>query len=210
MELKEPGGFIFPGDTESGAYLSFSRAIARRAERRVFELLDLGIIENAQLLIFLNRLSSFIICIGSKGNSKKKVTLIIQWLRITSMIGTLVNFGAIIVGGFIRIIVGIKNLRKDKNHNNFWIRHFTFLYAASLFLKNTEFTCCTWQIIDWGLIGEWIHIQEGVEKLAMWLESKFSRRVILIDRNKFIHGFLTSTLFFASVQWRYLEHFRME
>ena len=47
------------------------------------------------------------------------------------------------------------------------------------------------------LLGEWAHIQEGVEKLGGWLESKFSRNNETEARNRFIHGFLTTTLIFC-------------
>ncbi|PKO06600.1 MAG: ATP:cob(I)alamin adenosyltransferase [Chloroflexi bacterium HGW-Chloroflexi-3] len=55
-----PSEFIVPGDTKGGAFLALSRTIVRRAERRLAELLDLGIIENQELLRFLNRLSSLL------------------------------------------------------------------------------------------------------------------------------------------------------
>ena len=53
-----PAEFILPGDSLSGAALSLSRTIVRRAERRVAELLDTGEIKNPILSQYLNRLSS--------------------------------------------------------------------------------------------------------------------------------------------------------
>jgi cob(I)alamin adenosyltransferase len=53
-----PTEFILPGDSLPGATLSLARAIVRRAERRVAELLDDGEIKNPMLLHYLNRLSS--------------------------------------------------------------------------------------------------------------------------------------------------------
>jgi cob(I)alamin adenosyltransferase len=55
-----PSEFIVPGDTKGGAFLALSRTIVRRAERRLAELLDLGFVENQELLRFLNRLSSLL------------------------------------------------------------------------------------------------------------------------------------------------------
>jgi len=55
-----PTEFIVPGDTKGGAFLALSRTVVRRAERRLAELLDQDIIENQDLLIFLNRLSSLL------------------------------------------------------------------------------------------------------------------------------------------------------
>ena len=53
-----PKEFILPGDSLSGSALALSRTIIRRAERRVAELLDSGIINNSIILQYLNRLSS--------------------------------------------------------------------------------------------------------------------------------------------------------
>jgi len=53
-----PKEFILPGETAGGGALSVARAVTRRAERRVAELLDLGELENKELLRYLNRLSS--------------------------------------------------------------------------------------------------------------------------------------------------------
>ena len=54
-----PREFIVPGDIIAGAYLDLARTIVRRAERRVADLVHRGELSNAQLLHYLNRLSSF-------------------------------------------------------------------------------------------------------------------------------------------------------
>jgi cob(I)alamin adenosyltransferase len=56
--VPSPSEFILPGDSLSGAALDLTRAIIRRAERRVVELLDSGEIRNPIILQYLNRLSS--------------------------------------------------------------------------------------------------------------------------------------------------------
>ena len=53
-----PNEFIIPGDSPAGAAISLGRAIVRRAERRVSELIDGGELDNPLLLQYLNRLSS--------------------------------------------------------------------------------------------------------------------------------------------------------
>lgn len=55
-----PRAFIVPGDTPAGAALDLARAISRRAERRVAEVLARGDVSNRELLRYLNRLSSLI------------------------------------------------------------------------------------------------------------------------------------------------------
>jgi cob(I)alamin adenosyltransferase len=55
-----PHEFIIPGDTPGGAALDLARAIVRRAERRVAELMHQEEISNKELVRYLNRLSSLI------------------------------------------------------------------------------------------------------------------------------------------------------
>jgi len=53
-----PGDFILPGDSSAGAALALARTVVRRAERRVARLYHDQLIENPELLHYLNRLSS--------------------------------------------------------------------------------------------------------------------------------------------------------
>jgi cob(I)alamin adenosyltransferase len=57
-KIEIPREFIVPGDSDAGGFLDVARTVVRRAERRVAELLLRGDISNAELLRYLNRLSS--------------------------------------------------------------------------------------------------------------------------------------------------------
>jgi len=57
-KVEMPNEFILPGETAGGGALSVARAVTRRAERRIAELLDEGELENKELLRYINRLSS--------------------------------------------------------------------------------------------------------------------------------------------------------
>jgi cob(I)alamin adenosyltransferase len=58
LNANMPNEFIIPGDSLPGAALDVARTVVRRAERRVAQLLHLKELENAELLRYLNRLSS--------------------------------------------------------------------------------------------------------------------------------------------------------
>lgn len=66
LGMDTPGGFIIPGDLPSSAAISISRAITRRAERRVTELFNRGDIRNSAILRYLNRLSSLLFVLEIK------------------------------------------------------------------------------------------------------------------------------------------------
>ncbi len=53
-------GWATPGATPAAAALDLARTTCRRAERRVVALHESGQLENAQILIFLNRLSDLL------------------------------------------------------------------------------------------------------------------------------------------------------
>jgi cob(I)alamin adenosyltransferase len=56
--LEMPEEFILPGDTPAAAAFDLARTVVRRAERRLAQLVHQGVVENKQLLVYLNRLSS--------------------------------------------------------------------------------------------------------------------------------------------------------
>jgi cob(I)alamin adenosyltransferase len=58
--VEVPRDFIVPGDSQGGAALALARAIVRRAERQVAQLIHNQELENAELLRYLNRLSSLV------------------------------------------------------------------------------------------------------------------------------------------------------
>ena len=53
-------GWATPGATQNSAALDLARSVCRRAERRVFDLQSAGNLKNAEILIFLNRLSDLL------------------------------------------------------------------------------------------------------------------------------------------------------
>ena len=59
-EVEIPNKFIIPGDTLDGAALDLARTIIRRAERMAVKLLHDGVIENTEVIRYLNRLSDLV------------------------------------------------------------------------------------------------------------------------------------------------------
>jgi cob(I)alamin adenosyltransferase len=59
-EVEIPNKFIIPGDSPDGAALDLARTIIRRAERMAVKLLHDGIIQNGEVVRYLNRLSDLI------------------------------------------------------------------------------------------------------------------------------------------------------
>ena len=64
--------FIFPGGTEIGAQLHFSRSLTRRTERTVVRLSKKEKV-SPQIIRYLNRLSDFLFMLARKVNSDAKI-----------------------------------------------------------------------------------------------------------------------------------------
>ena len=60
QEVDIPNKFIIPGDTPDGAALDLARTIIRRAERMAVKLLHEKVIENTEVVRYLNRLSDLV------------------------------------------------------------------------------------------------------------------------------------------------------
>ncbi|HLJ36570.1 MAG TPA: cob(I)yrinic acid a,c-diamide adenosyltransferase [Ktedonobacteraceae bacterium] len=60
QEVEIPNKFIIPGDTPDGAALDLARTIIRRAERMTVKLLHDHVIENTEVVRYLNRLSDLV------------------------------------------------------------------------------------------------------------------------------------------------------
>ncbi len=79
LMVEMPKEFIVPGDSPSGAALALARTIVRRSERCTARLVHEGIVENIELLRYLNRLSSlcFVLeLLENKTAGKNKQTLV--------------------------------------------------------------------------------------------------------------------------------------
>jgi cob(I)alamin adenosyltransferase len=77
-QIEPTNEFVVPGDSLAGAYLDLARSIVRRAERRVTGLYLENELENSQILVYLNRLSSLCFVLELKENrhaGKDKPTL---------------------------------------------------------------------------------------------------------------------------------------
>ena len=57
---RNPGGWATPGATMNSAALDLARTVCRRAERRVCALKETGELRNAEIVIYLNRLSDLL------------------------------------------------------------------------------------------------------------------------------------------------------
>lgn len=73
-EVTLPPHFVLPGDTVAGGALDVARAVVRRAERLAARLAHDGVIDNEQVLAYLNRLSSLLFILARFEDKEAGVT----------------------------------------------------------------------------------------------------------------------------------------
>ncbi len=71
--IQLPKEFVVAGDSLAGAQLDLARTVVRRAERLVVRLLHDGLIENIELVRYLNRLSSLLFVLSLHENAQAGV-----------------------------------------------------------------------------------------------------------------------------------------
>ncbi len=73
--VEMPREFTISGETLSGAALDLARAIVRRAEREIVRLVDDGLLENRELVRYINRLSSllYVLSLAEEGSGQAQL-----------------------------------------------------------------------------------------------------------------------------------------
>lgn len=113
------------------------------------------------------------------------------------MIGTLINTATIVVGGGLGLVLGSRLSEKLKNTVIAGLGIFTTVYGISLFLKTGNSLIVLGSVLIGVLLGEWWHIEDGLNHLGVWLESKFNRGGSGASQKDFIKGFVTASLVFC-------------
>jgi len=112
------------------------------------------------------------------------------------MTGTIINFFAIIIGGFIGLSLGNRFTEKIRLTIMNALGLFTMLYGIRLFTQTNNAMVVLVSLILGILLGEWLKIEEGLGLLAIWFEKKFNKNNNG-DSNRFIKGFLTTSLLYC-------------
>ena len=108
------------------------------------------------------------------------------------MIGTLVNTAAVIIGGFIGLV--LKKRMPDRVTTIYFqaIGLFTLAIGASMAVSMEKILIVVSSLALGSLIGEWCDLERGAEKLSDYLKVRFK-----IGSDKFSEGLVTSFLLFC-------------
>lgn len=113
------------------------------------------------------------------------------------MIGTLLNVGTVLTGGILGSVLGDRLPERLRHTVVSGLGLFTLAYGIQMFLKTNNILIVLGAILIGALLGEWWQVEQGLQSLGRWLESKFSRTSGTQDHQRFVRGFLVSSLLFC-------------
>jgi uncharacterized membrane protein YqgA involved in biofilm formation len=114
------------------------------------------------------------------------------------MIGTLINFVAVLVGSFLGNFLGSRLPERLRQTVIAGLGLFTLVLGIQMFLNTKNALVVLGSLLIGAILGEWWQIEAGLERLGAWLEKKFaSNESGSSGQEKFVKGFLTSSLVFC-------------
>ena len=131
------------------------------------------------------------------------------------MIGTLLNIATVLVGGTIGLFFGSRFSEGMRKTVVAGLGLFTLAYGIFNFLKTQNPIIVLGSLLAGALLGEWWHIEQGLQNIGKWFEILFSKvlagRSALKDNSEngpspvrlnipsgdFVRGFLTASLVFC-------------
>jgi uncharacterized membrane protein YqgA involved in biofilm formation len=131
------------------------------------------------------------------------------------MTGTLLNIATVLVGGTLGLLFGSRLPDRLRKTVIAGLGLFTLAYGIFNFLKTQNPLIVLASLLIGALIGEWWKIEEGLQNIGKWFESRFGGRQPAHPESKrngstvpspasrytpsrdFVRGFLTASLVFC-------------
>ncbi len=113
------------------------------------------------------------------------------------MIGTFINIITIFIGGTLGLLFGARLPNRLKDTVTAGLGLFTLAIGISMFLKSEEALIVLGGLLIGAILGEWWKIEEGLEKLGIWIEKKVGGKNDSTESERFIRGFMTASLLFC-------------
>jgi uncharacterized membrane protein YqgA involved in biofilm formation len=113
------------------------------------------------------------------------------------MIGTWLNIATVLIGGGLGLLLGGKLPERIRRTIIAGLGLFTLGYGISLFIKTENALIVLGSLLLGGLLGEWWHFEDGLQRLGAWIERKTQTSQDGDQSARFVRGFLTASLVFC-------------
>jgi len=109
--------------------------------------------------------------------------------------GTLINIATVLIGGILGLIFGSRFPERLRQTVVAGLGLFTIGYGLLNFIQTKNPLVVLGSLLIGALLGEWWKIEDGLQKLAIFLEMRFSGKEE--GANKFVRGFLVASILFC-------------
>jgi hypothetical protein len=109
--------------------------------------------------------------------------------------GTLINIATVLIGGILGLFFGSRLPERVRQTVVAGLGLFTIGYGLSNFIQTKNPLVVLGSLLIGALLGEWWKIEDGLQKLAVFLETRFSGKDE--GSNKFVRGFLVASILFC-------------
>ena len=113
------------------------------------------------------------------------------------MIGTFINIGTVLLGGTLGTLLGSRLPQRMQETILHGLGLVTLILGVSLAIKTSNILVVMGSILVGALLGEWLQIDRGLERLSEWLRALLAKKAPASSLGHFTEAFITASLVFC-------------
>lgn len=113
------------------------------------------------------------------------------------MTGTLLNLGTVLLGGSLGTLFGERLPQRVRESLLLALGLFTLAIGIKMTFDSRNPLIILGSVLVGGMLGEWWRIEDGLKALAGWLEAHFAKSSSPQKTQRFVRGFVSSSLVFC-------------
>jgi len=113
------------------------------------------------------------------------------------MTGTIINVITVVIGSILGLLFGAKLPERLRETVLSAIGLFTMVLGIQMFLETNNALIVLAALLLGAMLGEWLRIEDNLEKLGSYLRMRFAPSLINQDLSRFVEGFLAASILFC-------------
>ncbi len=116
---------------------------------------------------------------------------------VPGLTGTLINTTTVILGSLIGIFVGHRLSEHTQNTVLHGLGLVTLVVAISNAITTQNILIPLFAVVLGAMLGEWMQLEERLDRLGHWMERTFGQRLGEKDENRLVQAFVTASLVYC-------------
>jgi len=113
------------------------------------------------------------------------------------MTGTVINVITVVIGSILGLLFGAKLPERLRETVLSALGLFTMVLGIQMFLETNNALIVLAALLLGAMLGEWLRIEDNLEKLGSYLRMRFAPPLINQDLSRFVEGFLAASILFC-------------